>query len=81
MQAIGVKPETSLAKAAGLELGGRGGIKTDAHMRTSDPAIFAVGDAVEVGPYRRGLLGWGRIGVCWGGAMLGFVGVGPGRGE
>ncbi len=49
LQAIGVKPETTLAKAAGLELGGRGGIKTDAHMRTSDPAIFAVGDAVEVG--------------------------------
>ncbi|KAG2438697.1 hypothetical protein HXX76_005243 [Chlamydomonas incerta] len=52
--AIGVKPETSLAKAAGLELGGRGGIKTDAHMRTSDPAIFAVGDAVEVKDYVTG---------------------------
>ncbi|KAG2445346.1 hypothetical protein HYH02_008811 [Chlamydomonas schloesseri] len=52
--AIGVKPETSLAKAAGLELGGRGGIKTDAHMRTSDPSIFAVGDAVEVKDYVTG---------------------------
>lgn len=46
--AIGVKPETSLAKAAGLELGPRGGIKTDDRMQTSDPFIYAVGDAVEV---------------------------------
>ncbi|KAG2502006.1 hypothetical protein HYH03_000502 [Edaphochlamys debaryana] len=45
---IGVKPEVSLAKSAGLELGARGGIKVDAAMRTSDPAVFAVGDAVEV---------------------------------
>ncbi len=46
--AIGVRPDTSLAKAAGLKIGGRGGIATDEHMRTSDPKIFAVGDAVEV---------------------------------
>ncbi|MHA7000760.1 FAD-dependent oxidoreductase [Aeromonas schubertii] len=45
--AIGVKPETLLAAQAGLELGPRGGIKVDAAMRTSDPHIFAVGDAVE----------------------------------
>ena len=45
--AIGVKPETLLAAKAGLELGPRGGIKVDAGMRTSDPCIFAVGDAVE----------------------------------
>lgn len=45
--AIGVKPETMLAAAAGLELGALGGIKVDAMMRTSDPDIFAVGDAVE----------------------------------
>ena len=45
---IGVRPEVGLAKAAGLELGGRGGIKVDEHMRTSDPHIWAVGDAVEV---------------------------------
>ncbi|MDO2946820.1 FAD-dependent oxidoreductase [Aeromonas simiae] len=45
--AIGVKPETLLAAQAGLELGPRGGIKVDAAMRTSDPDIFAVGDAVE----------------------------------
>jgi NADPH-dependent 2,4-dienoyl-CoA reductase/sulfur reductase-like enzyme/rhodanese-related sulfurtransferase len=46
--AIGVRPETALAKAAGLELGQRGGIRVDEHMRTSDPDILAVGDAVEV---------------------------------
>lgn len=46
--AIGVRPETGLAKAAGLELGGRGGIRVDEQMRTNDPHIWAVGDAVEV---------------------------------
>jgi NADPH-dependent 2,4-dienoyl-CoA reductase/sulfur reductase-like enzyme/rhodanese-related sulfurtransferase len=46
--AIGVRPETALAKMAGLEIGQRGGIRVDEHMRTSDPDIFAVGDAVEV---------------------------------
>lgn len=45
---IGVRPDTALAKAAGLELGPRGGIQVDAQMRTSDPNIYAVGDAVEV---------------------------------
>ena len=45
---LGVRPETSLAKAAGLTLGQRGGISVDAQMRTSDPAILAIGDAVEV---------------------------------
>ncbi|HEY2387461.1 MAG TPA: FAD-dependent oxidoreductase [Candidatus Binatia bacterium] len=45
---IGVRPETALAKAAGLPLGARGGIAVDAQMRTADPRIWAVGDAVEV---------------------------------
>ncbi|MFA6584575.1 MAG: FAD-dependent oxidoreductase [Elusimicrobiaceae bacterium] len=45
--AIGVRPETALAKAAGLEIGESGGIHVDEHMRTSDPDIYAVGDAVE----------------------------------
>jgi len=44
---IGVKPENRLAKEAGLDIGERGGIKTDSTMRTSDPDIFAVGDCVE----------------------------------
>lgn len=48
MLSIGVAPESALAREAGLELGPRGGIKVDATMRTSDPDIYAVGDAVEV---------------------------------
>ena len=46
--ALGVRPDTTLAKMAGLEIGERGGIRVDEQMRTSDPDIFAVGDAVEV---------------------------------
>jgi len=46
--AIGVRPETTLARASGLELGTTGGIKVDAHLQTSDPDIYAVGDAIEV---------------------------------
>jgi len=46
--AIGVRPDTTLAKSAGLAIGERGGIRVDEHMRTSDPDIFAVGDAIEV---------------------------------
>ena len=46
--ALGVRPDTTLAKSARLAIGARGGIRVDAHMRTSDPDIFAVGDAVEV---------------------------------
>ena len=45
---LGVRPETTLAKAAGLDIGPRGGILVDDHMRTSDPDILAVGDAIEV---------------------------------
>jgi NADPH-dependent 2,4-dienoyl-CoA reductase/sulfur reductase-like enzyme/rhodanese-related sulfurtransferase len=48
IMAIGVKPEVDLARTAGLAIGERGGIRVDAKMRTSDPAIHAVGDAVEV---------------------------------
>ncbi len=46
--ALGQSPETALAKMAGLEIGELGGIRVDEHMRTSNPDIFAVGDAVEV---------------------------------
>lgn len=45
---IGVRPETTLARDCGLDIGGRGGIAVDASMRTSDADIYAVGDAVEV---------------------------------
>ncbi|MGR2752285.1 FAD-dependent oxidoreductase [Agromyces arachidis] len=44
---VGVRPETSLAASAGLELGERGGIRVDDRLRTSDPHIWAIGDAVE----------------------------------
>jgi len=46
--ALGVRPDTALAKSAGLAIGERGGIRVDERLRTSDPDIFAVGDAVEV---------------------------------
>ena len=46
--AAGVRPEARLAKEAGLAVGPTGGIVVDPHMRTSDPHIYAVGDAVEV---------------------------------
>lgn len=45
---IGVRPETKLAKEAGLEIGSLGGIAVDAYMQTSDTDIYALGDAVEV---------------------------------
>ncbi|QSX33200.1 FAD-dependent oxidoreductase [Shewanella avicenniae] len=47
IMAIGVRPETLLASYAGLALGERGGIKVNSAMQTSDPDIYAVGDAVE----------------------------------
>ena len=51
---IGVRPETGLARGAGLEIGPRGGIRVDSQMRTSDSKIWAVGDAVEVTDYVTG---------------------------
>jgi NADPH-dependent 2,4-dienoyl-CoA reductase/sulfur reductase-like enzyme/rhodanese-related sulfurtransferase len=45
---LGVRPETTLAKAAGLQLGPRQGIQVDETLRTNDPHIFAIGDAAEV---------------------------------
>ncbi len=46
--ATGVRPITGLAQAMGLEIGQTGWVKVDAHLRTSDPAIYAAGDMVEV---------------------------------
>jgi NADPH-dependent 2,4-dienoyl-CoA reductase/sulfur reductase-like enzyme/rhodanese-related sulfurtransferase len=45
---IGVRPDTALAKAAGLELGPRGHIRVSPFMQTSDPDIYAAGDAIEI---------------------------------
>jgi NADPH-dependent 2,4-dienoyl-CoA reductase/sulfur reductase-like enzyme/rhodanese-related sulfurtransferase len=51
---MGVRPDVALARDAGLEIGALGGIRVDEQMRTSDPDIHAVGDAVEV---RHGITG------------------------
>lgn len=48
IMAIGVRPNTELAQSAGLDIGESRGIKVDAQLRTNDPAIYAVGDAIEV---------------------------------
>jgi len=45
--AVGVAPEVALAREAGLELGRRG-IRVNEHLQTSDPDIYAIGDAIEV---------------------------------
>lgn len=54
VMAIGVKPETKLAREAGLTLGETGAILVDEGMRTSDPHIYAVGDAVQVKHFQTG---------------------------
>jgi NADPH-dependent 2,4-dienoyl-CoA reductase/sulfur reductase-like enzyme/rhodanese-related sulfurtransferase len=46
--AIGVRPEVGLARDAGIAIGPRGGIVVDRHLRTNDPHVWAVGDAIEV---------------------------------
>lgn len=48
VMAIGVSPETQLAKEAGLDIGETGAIKVDSNYQTNDPDIYAVGDAIEV---------------------------------
>ncbi len=54
--AIGVVPDSSLAKEAGLELGIKGSIAVNDSMRTSDPDIYAVGDAVQIKNFITGQL-------------------------
>ncbi|MHC4616521.1 MAG: CoA-disulfide reductase [Planctomycetota bacterium] len=48
MLAVGVRPEVTLAKEAGLEIGTTGGIKVNEYLQSSDPDIYAIGDASEV---------------------------------
>lgn len=45
--AVGMRPRVDLARRSGLAIGDSGGIRTDRHMRTSDPHVFACGDCVE----------------------------------
>lgn len=54
VMAIGIKPESTLAKNAGLNIGEHGGILVDEYMCTNDPHIYAVGDAVEVNDFISG---------------------------
>ncbi|MFY9140604.1 MAG: DsrE/DsrF/DrsH-like family protein [Thermacetogeniaceae bacterium] len=54
IMSVGVKPEVGLAKMAGLAIGERGGIVVNEQMQTSDPHIFAIGDAVEAKDYITG---------------------------
>jgi NADPH-dependent 2,4-dienoyl-CoA reductase/sulfur reductase-like enzyme/rhodanese-related sulfurtransferase len=51
---IGVRPEVWLAEQAGLALGSTGGILVDETLRTSDPNIYAAGDAIQVKDYQSG---------------------------
>ncbi|MCP4210248.1 MAG: FAD-dependent oxidoreductase [Halieaceae bacterium] len=60
--ALGVRPDTTLAKTAGLEIGERGGIRVDDQMHTTDPDILAVGDAIEVKDYVTGE--WSHIALA-----------------
>ncbi|MHC4323261.1 MAG: CoA-disulfide reductase [Planctomycetota bacterium] len=49
--AMGVKPEVKLARQAKLDIGETGGIKVNGELQTSDPDIYAIGDAIEVGHF------------------------------
>ncbi|WP_342427862.1 FAD-dependent oxidoreductase [Paenibacillus sp. FSL L8-0158] len=62
--AIGVVPENELAKQSGLELGFRGAIQVNAHLQTSDPAIYAVGDAIQVKDRNHGFAT--MVSLAWG---------------
>ncbi|WP_318627637.1 CoA-disulfide reductase [Paenibacillus polymyxa] len=62
--AIGVVPENELAKQSGLELGFRGAILVNAQLQTSDPAIYAVGDAIQVKDRNHGFAT--MVSLAWG---------------
>ncbi len=62
--AIGVVPENELAKQCGLELGFRGAIQVNAQLQTSDPAIYAVGDAIQVKDRNHGFAT--MVSLAWG---------------
>ena len=55
---VGVRPDTALAKAAGLALNRRGAIVVNEHMETSAPDVYAVGDAVEITDFVTGAKGY-----------------------
>ncbi|MEN6463394.1 MAG: FAD-dependent oxidoreductase [Syntrophomonas sp.] len=51
---IGVRPEAWLAKEAGLNMGSTGGILVDEYLQTSDPSIYAAGDAIQIKDFQTG---------------------------
>lgn len=64
IMAIGVSPENDLARGSGLALGIRGAVKVNASLQTSDPAIYAVGDVIEV---KDRIQGFGTmVSLAWG---------------
>lgn len=62
--AIGIVPENELAKQSGLELGFRGAIQVNAQLQTSDPSIYAVGDAIQVKDRNHGFAT--MVSLAWG---------------
>lgn len=64
IMAIGVAPENELASGCGLELGVRGAVKVNASLQTSDPSIYAVGDAIEVKDRNHGFAT--MVSLAWG---------------
>lgn len=62
LMAVGVRPNASIAKDAGLAVGENGGIVVDSHMRTSAPDIFAGGDCVEMDHILTGKKTWQPMG-------------------
>ena len=63
IMAAGVQPESKLAEEAGLELGSRNSIRVNEYLQTSDPSIYAVGDAIEVKDYISGQAGF--VPLAW----------------
>ena len=58
IMAVGIKPETQIAKEAGIAVNGRGSIIVDEHMQTSEKDIYAVGDAAEITDFVTGNKGF-----------------------
>jgi CoA-disulfide reductase len=58
IMSVGVRPESSLAKSAGIEVNKRGAIVVDDHMKTSNPDIYAVGDAIQIKDFITGEFGF-----------------------
>ncbi len=61
VMAVGVKPETQIAKSAGIAVNARGSIIVDAHMKTNIPEVYAVGDAVEIVDFVTGEKGFAPL--------------------